>query len=282
MEKGDKMDYRLLALDLDGTLLNDEERISDFNIEWVKKASEKGVRIIVATGRSYNSAKQYLRLIDVPDPSITFNGAVIRKGDETLRKITLKNGLIQELVRFLKDMDYCPIVYTAEGEKYYETFGKYTDDFLSFSKGFESELKKISRLSERRWDNVIRLSVITGEPDVSLLHAELKKRFGEKIRTIDTFFAGWNFWIFEILDKNCSKASGIEFLCRRLGITREEVIAVGDNHNDLDMITWAGLGVGMINGMDTVLREADYITEKSNNENGVAEVIRKFIFDFNE
>jgi len=257
------MDYRLLALDLDGTLLNDEERISNSNIEWVRKASEKNVRIIVATGRSFNSAKQYLRIID-------------------LRKITLKDELIQELVQFLKDMDYCPIVYTAEGDKYYETFGKYTDDFLSFSKGFESELKRISRLSERRWDNVIRLSVITGEPDIPLLHAELKKRFGKKIKTIDTFFSGWNFWIFEILDKTCSKSSGIEFLCRNLGITREEVIAVGDNHNDLDMITWAGLGVGMRNGMDTVLREADYITEKTNNENGVSEVIRKFLFGMKE
>jgi len=276
------MDYRLLALDLDGTLLNDEERISNSNIEWVRKASEKNVRIIVATGRSFNSAKQYLRIIDVPDPVIAFNGAVIQKGDETLRKITLKDELIQELVQFLKDMDYCPIVYTAEGDKYYETFGKYTDDFLSFSKGFESELKRISRLSERRWDNVIRLSVITGEPDIPLLHAELKKRFGKKIKTIDTFFSGWNFWIFEILDKTCSKSSGIEFLCRNLGITREEVIAVGDNHNDLDMITWAGLGVGMRNGMDTVLREADYITEKTNNENGVSEVIRKFLFGMKE
>ena len=276
------MDYKLLALDLDGTLLNGEESISDSNIDWVRKASRKGVRIIVATGRSYNSAKQYIQIINIPDPVIVFNGAVIRKGEETLRKITLKNELIQELIKFLKDMEYCPIVYTAEGNKYYETFGKYTEDFLSFSKGFESELKKISRISERNWDNVIRLSIITGEPDVPLLHTELKKRFGEKIRTIDTFFPGWNFWIFEILDKVCSKANGIEFLCRKFDIAREKVIAVGDNHNDIDMIAWAGLGVGMRNGMDTVLREADYITENTNNQDGVAEVIRKFIFHLRE
>jgi len=281
-KKDQNMQYKLLALDLDGTLLDDEENISDNNIYWIQKAAEKGVRIIVTTGRSYNSAKQYLEKINVPHPTIAFNGAVIRDGSEILQKITLKDGLLQELFRFLRDMEYSPMVYTADGYKYYETFGRYTEDFLSFSKNFESELKKIAHLSQRKWDNVMRLSVVTGEHDVPLLHAELKKRFGNRIRTIDTFFRGWKFWIFEILDKNCSKANGIHYLCTRFGIAQKEVIAVGDNHNDLDMITWAGLGIAMRNGLEAVLREADYVTEHTNNEDGVAEVIQKFLFSSGE
>ena len=130
---------------------------------------------------------------------------------------------------------------------------------------------------EKKWNDVIRLSVITGKYDVTLLHATLKNRFGYEIKTIDTYFPGWNFWIFEILDKTCSKSTGLEFLCALYGIARDEVIAVGDNNNDLDMISWAGLGVAMKNGLDATLREADYVTEKSNNEDGVAEVIKKFI-----
>ena len=276
------MRYKLLALDLDGTLLTSDETISEGNLRWIRKASSEGVKIIITTGRSYNSALQYLTQINVPHPTIAFNGAVIREGDEILRKITMKVELLQKLITFLKDMDYAPMVYTAEGDKYYETFGKYTDDFLSFSKNFERELKKIPRLLARKWDNVIRLSIVTGEPDVTLLHAELKKRFGEVIRTIDTWFRGWSFWIFEILDKRCSKASGLDFLCTRLGVRREEVIAVGDNHNDLDMISWAGLGVAMRNGLPAVLREADYVTERTNDEDGVSEVVRKFIFGLDE
>jgi Cof subfamily protein (haloacid dehalogenase superfamily) len=271
------MQYKLLALDLDGTFLNDAESISHSNLSSVQKASKEGVKIIITTGRSYNSAKRFIRMVNVPDPTITFNGAVIINSGEVLRKITLHNELIQDLIKLLKDMDYCPIVYTADGQKYYETFGKYTEDFLSFSKGFEKELKKLSHLLDRKWDNVIRLSVIAGKYDVPLLHAELKKRFGQTIRTIDTFFSGWNFWIFEILDKLCSKSNGLQFLCEKYGFSRKEVIAVGDNNNDLDMINWAGLGVAMRNGMDSVLREADYVTEYTNNEDGVTEVIQKFI-----
>lgn len=271
------MQYKLLALDLDGTFLNDTESISHSNLASVQKASKEGVKIIITTGRSYNSAKRFIRMVNVPDPTITFNGAVIINSGEVLRKITLHNELIQDLIKLLKDMDYCPIVYTADGQKYYETFGKYTEDFLSFSKGFEKELKKLPHLLDRKWDNVIRLSVIAGKYDVPLLHAELKKRFGQTIRTIDTFFSGWNFWIFEILDKLCSKSNGLQFLCEKYGFSRKEVIAVGDNNNDLDMINWAGLGVAMRNGMDSVLREADYVTEYTNNEDGVTEVIQKFI-----
>ena len=144
------MDYKLLALDLDGTLLNDEELISDSNIDWVRKASKKGVRIIVATGRSYNSAKRYIQIINIPDPVIVFNGAVIRKGEEILRKITLKNEMIQELVKFLKDMEYCPIVYTAEGDKYYETLER-EEERDDFETPFRDEIDDLDYLLEFKW-----------------------------------------------------------------------------------------------------------------------------------
>jgi Cof subfamily protein (haloacid dehalogenase superfamily) len=271
------MEYKLLALDLDGTLLNDEENISENNLAFIERASQKGVKIIINTGRSHNSAKRYIKHINVHDPIITFNGAVIVNGDEILRKITISNEIVHNIIQLLKDMAYSPIVYLADGNKYYETFGSYTEEFLSFSKGFESELVKINSLSESIWNDVMRLSVVTGAHDVPLLHSELKNKFGSEIKTLDTFFSGWNFWIFEMLNKTCSKSTGLEFLCNLYGISKSEVIAVGDNNNDLDMISWAGLGVAMKNGLDAALREADYVTEKTNNEDGVAEVIEKFI-----
>jgi Cof subfamily protein (haloacid dehalogenase superfamily) len=273
------MQYKLIALDLDGTLLNDAGKIDGTNITAIKKAGGTGVKTIITTGRSYASAKKYIRLIDAQAPSITYNGAVIQKDNKILRKITLKGGVIQEILKLLNDMDYAPIIYLADNHKYYETFGKYTDDFLDFSKDFERELIRVDNIFEKKWEGVIRLSIITGEPDIPLLHSALKNRFMSEIKTIDTFFADWNFWVFEILDSRCSKSKGLNHLCGMYNIQREEVIAVGDNNNDLDMITWAGLGVAMKNGLNNVLREADYVTEKSNNENGVAEVIEKFILN---
>jgi len=270
------MEYKLLALDLDGTLLNSKEEISKKNLEAIKRVNKKGVKIIVTTGRSYASAESYITKININDPVITYNGAVIHDFENVIRKITLKDNLIKDILKLLKDMDYAPIIYD-ENHKYYETFGGYTHDFLEFSKTFERELIKVENIIDREWKNVIRLSVVTGEPDIPLLHSELKKNFGEKIKTLDTYFVGWNFWIFEILSKDCSKSNGLSFLCNTYNIEQEEVIAVGDNNNDLDMITWAGMGVAMKNGLTSVIKEADYVTERNNDEDGVTEVLEKFI-----
>ena len=185
------MNYKLLALDLDGTLLNDSENISSNNISYIDKASRKGIKIIITTGRSYNSAKKYIAHINVHDPTITFNGAVITDGGEVLRKITIKNEIVHETIQLLKDMDYSPIVYLADNHKYYETFGRYTDEFLSFSKGFESELVHVSNLMEKKWNDVIRLSVITGKYDVLSSMPHLKTGSVMKLKQlIHTFLDG--------------------------------------------------------------------------------------------
>jgi Cof subfamily protein (haloacid dehalogenase superfamily) len=271
------VNYKLLAVDLDGTLLNDQETISAANLTALKKADKKGVRVIITTGRSYNSAQRYIAAVGSANSTITFNGAVITKDSTVLKRVTLNNRIIGDLVKLLKDMSYPPIIYLSDNKKYYETFGRYSEDFLSFSKGFETELVKVENLASRAWEDVIRISVIAGKHDVTLLHSELKHRFGRDIRTVDTYFSAWNFWLFEILHTQCSKSQGLQHLCTEYGILQSEVIAIGDNNNDLDMITWAGLGCAMKNGLDAVIMEADYVTEKTNNEDGVAEVIERFI-----
>lgn len=272
------MEYKLLALDLDGTLLNDKEGISKKNLSMIEKASRAGTKIVLTTGRSYPAARPYIRMVNVPEPAITYNGAVIQNGEKILRKITIENRIIQGLLKILKDMDYSPIIYLTDNNRYFETLGRYKNEFLQFSRRFAQYLIKVDNISERNWENVIRITVIAGEHDVPLLHSVLKKNYGFEIKTIDTYFAEWNFWLFEILNKESSKSKGLDYLCGTLNVNREEVIAVGDNNNDLDMISWAGLGIAMKNGLTAILREADYVTENSNNDDGVAEVIEKFIF----
>ncbi len=271
------MEYKLIALDLDGTLLDDSENISEKNIQTIKKAKEKGTRIILTTGRSYRSAKKYINQLNLNDPVITFNGALIHNKDKIIHKIVIDDSLVKDIIIFLKDLDFAPIVYPDDNLKYYETLGTFKNEFYDFSKGYEKELVKVKDITKIDWKNVLRISVIAEKPDIAFLHSELKKRYGSKIKTVDTFFFIWGFWIFEILPAECSKSNALSFICDLYKIKREEVIAVGDNNNDLDMINWAGLGVAMKNSLDNIFREADYVTENSNNEDGVAEVIEKFI-----
>ncbi|HEB30310.1 MAG TPA: HAD family phosphatase [Spirochaetes bacterium] len=271
------MKYKLLALDLDGTLLSDNGEISPENLSSIEKASKAGTKVIISTGRSYTSAKKFIYQVNSPDPAITYTVAVIQNHEKIIRRITIDNELTGSLLKTFKDMGYYPIIYLTDDNKYFENLGDFKDGFLKFSAGTESNLKKINNLYDRSWDEVIRISVAAGEADIPILHSTLRKKYGRAIKTVDTYFSCWNFYLFEILDKSCSKSIALDFICSMYGIDSSEVITVGDNNNDLDMIRWAGLGAVMKNGLADVLIEADYITEKSNNENGVSEVIEKFI-----
>jgi Cof subfamily protein (haloacid dehalogenase superfamily) len=272
-----KVHCKLLAIDLDGTLLDSAGRISDGNMSAVRKAQRSGVRVAVTTGRSFSSAEEYIRLVGPGEPAITYNGALIQNGASVLKRFTLGPGVVQEAVSLFHELGHPPIVYTADGRKFYERIDRYGKDFFSFSKGAETSLTRVVDLAAREWDGVLRVSVITGSEHIPALHLAAAERMGARVRTVDTFFPDWNFWIFEVLDAACSKSNALAFLCAVFGIGREEVIAIGDNDNDIDMLSWAGFGVAMQNALQPVKKAAAYVTEKSNDDDGVAEVIERFI-----
>jgi Cof subfamily protein (haloacid dehalogenase superfamily) len=273
------MKYKLFACDLDGTLLNDKKEISKTNLEYIKKAKKAGVRVVITTGRSYAKALDFIRTVNVPDPAITFTGAVIYKDGQVLRETTLKTVLVYDILKHLKQIGYNPIVYPADNNKYYESLGGTDAKYYHFSRGFDGSLIKVDNLTERIWERVIRVSVIGNAKDMPILHQKVRERFGDLVTTVDTYFAEWDIFIFEILDHRSSKSKALEFLCNLYEIDREEVIACGDNNNDIDMIRWAGFGISMRNGMTGLLREADYVTERDNNNDGIAEIIERFILN---
>jgi Cof subfamily protein (haloacid dehalogenase superfamily) len=271
------MNYRLFACDLDGTLLDDEKRISTVNIESIRKARKHGVHVVITTGRSYTKAKQYIIETGGKDPAIVFTGAVIYQDGRIIRARTLNREIVSDIIRLFNELDYPPIVYPTDNKKYYESFGRYQEEYLRFSSGFDGSLVQVDDLEGRIWEEVIRISVIGNEYDMSLLHREIKHRFGSSVTAVDTFFKEAGISIFEVLDVESSKSKALEFLCDRLDIGKEEVIACGDNNNDIDMLRWAGLGVCMKNGMEDAIRVADYVTSRGNNEDGVTEVLEKFV-----
>ena len=271
------MNFKLLALDLDGTLLNDNGEISQKNLSSIEKAIGAGTKVIITTGRSYPSAKKYINLVSSPDPAITYTGAVIQNHEKIIRRRTINNNLTHYLLNTIKDIGYSPIIYLTDNNKYFKNLGHFKNSFLEFSAGTESKLIKTEDLFEKNWRDVIRISVAGGKDDIPALHSIIRKKYGRKVKTVDTYFPGWNFYLFEVLDKSSSKSIALKFICDMYNIEKTGVITVGDNNNDLDMIRWAGLGAVMKNGLESVLSEADYVTEKSNNENGVSEVIEKFI-----
>ncbi len=269
--------YKLLALDLDGTLLNSREKISERNLDCVRRAIAADVRVVLTTGRSTVAARRYINAVRSPDPSITYNGGVIKNGNGVLRLTLVAPELVTGILETVEEAGYAPVVYTLDDRRYYANGGRYNEDFIRFSKPFEKVTKKVDDLIGRAYRDVVRISVFTDEPDLDILDRAVMGEFGNKIRTTHTFFPDWGFWIYEIMDAACSKSNALDYVCGLHGITPAEAVAIGDNRNDLDMLAWAGLGVAMKNALPDVYAEADHVTARTNDEDGVAEIIESFI-----
>jgi Cof subfamily protein (haloacid dehalogenase superfamily) len=271
------MKWKMLALDLDGTTLNRDEVISERNCSAIQHAARAGTRVVIATGRSYTSAAPFIQQLNTQDPSITYNGALIRQRDSILRTLSLDQATVYQCLHILKELGQTPIVYSIEEKRYIDNPGGLSEDFHMFSKGSGIQNVTVDNLLEQQWQQVIRVSVFSDQATAEMLDKELKKRLGDSVETAQTFFPQWDFWIFEILNPLCSKPVALQFLCDRYGFQADEVIAVGDNRNDIGMLQWAGLGIAMRNSLPDVAQHADYVSRYDNEEHGVADIIDRFI-----
>jgi len=244
--------FKLLALDMDGTLLNDELHISDINLKWIKKAIEQDVTVIFSTGRGFINAVNYADDIGLTSPMITVNGGEIwAKPHVLLERKTVDAEWIGKLHGLTK--------------QYANTwFWAYTTERI-YNKDSWHELQ--GDLSDHEW-----LKFGYYDEDIQIVQAI--RQHIEEWKGLE--ISNSSIYNLEINPLGVSKASALESLCRHIGISMQEVIAVGDSLNDIKAIQAAGLGVAMENAQDEVKAAADAIT-LSNNDHGVAEVIRRYI-----
>jgi len=266
--------YKLIAIDMDGTLLTEDKKITTKTKDAIKMASNLGVKIVLTTGRPIQGIKQSLEelnLTNKDDYVIALNGAFICRNDDY--SILSSNETLTG-----KDLKY--IYNKVKALKtYFHAFTKdedLVDKKSKFSIAEEMRInlkvRVVNFLGEIKDDDEILKVVLEEEKNVlDEITDKIPKELFEKytvIRSVD--------FMLEFMKKGCNKASGIEKLAQYLGISREEIIAIGDAGNDKEMIKYAGLGVAMANAEDEIKNMADFIT-KSNEEDGVSCVIDKFI-----
>lgn len=248
-----KQAYRLIALDMDGTLLNEEKEISAANAEWLTKARKNGLTVMFATGRGYQSALPYARQLGLDDsPMVLVNGSEIwRTPNELHKRKTMPVEWVCEMRKMALERDVWYWAYAVEGIFNREHWPEEADmDRMGWLKfGYYTEnaakLPDIRRTLEG-WDKL----EITNSHPCNL----------------------------EVNPRGVTKASGVREVCGLLGIGMHEVIAMGDSLNDISMIREAGLGVAMGNAQDEVKAAADAVTA-GNDDDGVAEIIRRYVFD---
>lgn len=272
------MSYKLICIDMDGTLLNDGKTINEENIKAIKKAHDKGVKIAICTGRLFASAKYFGELIGVKAPIIASNGAYIREKDrdEVIYQSVLgidKCKKIQSIVCNY-DFDYfynkCDCVISAKD--YPEEYG-----YVAANKTIPEEYR-VNLIRSFDIDKSIKengndiLKCICMSRDIEKLNSAK-----EKLMQFNDFeIVSSAYDNIEIMNKEVSKGHACEVLANFYNLKRDEVMCIGDNENDLSMIEYAGMGVAMGNGSDKVKTAANYITD-TNNNSGVAKAIDKFI-----
>lgn len=263
------MNYEIVAIDLDDSLLNKDTKISNVNKNAIKLAQEKGTLITIATGRMLDSALPYIRELDINTAVIAYQGAYIKdlKTNEILSKKVVDISLAKEIIKQCKK-DNLYVQAFIDGELYFEEDNE-------FSKVYEKRIgvkgKAVGNLTTFLHEGPMKLLMIDEAPRIKALSKEYQALFGEQVQVV---ISKPDF--LEITHISATKGQALRLLAKVYNIPREKIIAIGDSYNDLSMINYAGLGVAMGNAPQGVKEQANYVT-KSNDEDGVAEVIRRFI-----
>ena len=261
--------YKLIAVDLDDTLLDEQLRITAPVREAVALALAAGVKFTFATGRMFRSAKPYATSLGLEIPLITYQGALVKNpldGGEFLYR-PLPLDYARELIAHIHTLGYHLNVYlndrlymendTPEGRRYAaiaQVPPEYVGDFLAFLD-----------------QPPIKLLTIAEESLLDQLSAVLTPQYAGKVHISKS-----KPYFLEFSHPQATKGYALQALAASYGIKREEVIAIGDSYNDLEMVEYAGLGVLVANAREALKIKADYVTRGSNGD-GVVEVIEKFI-----
>ncbi|TDT57234.1 Cof-type HAD-IIB family hydrolase [Fonticella tunisiensis] len=264
--------YKLIALDMDRTLLRDDKSLSEKTIHAVRKARERGIRVVIASGRPTKGIRNYLEalgLVSEEDYVISYNGALVQnvKTGEIISKNVLLGKDVHVIYELSKKLGLHIHAFSKEHGLITPRDNPYTQ-IESIVNGFPIKEMDFSKVSMD--DEIIKMAIAEEEEiltnAIKCIPEELSQRY-TMVRSMPRSL--------EILSPNSNKGRGVEALAKHLGIKREEVICVGDAENDMHMIEFAGLGVAMGNATDSLKRIADYVS-KSNEEDGVAHVIEKF------
>lgn len=261
--------YKLVAIDLDGTLLTDQLEITPDTITAIQRTIESGVVVTLATGRMFPSAKKFAEQLGLNVPLITYQGAIIKDVEE--KKVWYERlvppGISERLIQFaLEHQVHVQVyqddfLYVAEDNEQIQAYARESD--VSYT-----VVDDLGSLAKRGFTKALFI----GEPMyLDRLQIELRGEFGT-----DAHIAKSKPHYLEVTNPEANKGAALLYLAEQLGIHQSEIIGIGDNHNDFELITSAGLGVVMGNGVEALKHVADYITDTNNNE-GVLHALQKFV-----
>lgn len=274
--------FKMLILDLDGTVLDNQKNIPEKNLKAIQKLGETGVIVAICSGRIYSGARTYAKELGLKGPLIACNGALIkiiednsliysnplniedaiRTAEHCKSKDTYIHAYIDEVL-VTEQLKFTSLSYSERNKTLAEEYRlniKITENIVDFIKNYSNRIDKIVAISEN--------STLLNQ-----LREEISKSQNVEI-------ASSSFDNIEIMNRGVSKGKAIEFLCNYMNIDISQVIAIGDNENDIEMLKTVGFPIAMGNASDEVKSISKFITD-TNENTGVAKAIEKFFLTSN-
>ena len=288
--------YKLVAIDLDGTMLNSKGIVTDKTKKTIKKAIAKGIEVIIASGRNINSIKSIANETGINKYCISGNGAAIYnlQKNEILYEKYMPKEEILKTIQICEQNDIYYALYTDDvilaKNINYNTLSYYSHNIkLPEEKRTKIALVKdlYEYVQENEEEKFLKIMICEENEEKFLKVTQQLKQLQnitlldmchthKKIILKDGIERNLEYYYAEILDEQSDKWNAIEFLIKELNIKKEEVITIGDNSNDFKMLENAGLGISLKGSNPKAIEKADVIVS-DNNSDGVAEAIEKYV-----
>jgi Cof subfamily protein (haloacid dehalogenase superfamily) len=276
------MPIKLLALDIDGTLLTPRGELTPRTRAAIDEAIERGVHIVLVTGRRFGSAYPLLHEFGLDLPLITHNGALNKdtRTFETIELHPLDVPISRDIIRTARkygiDMICCSDEPRGLGKIVIEGVSESNQSLMRYLNKYRDSVMEVPDLVEFVKEPPIQIMFSGHCAQMELFADQLLAAMGARIRIFKTRYPNYDLTIIDAISNRASKGDSLSSIADRNGIARAEVMAIGDNHNDLTMLEYAGLGVVMANAEEE-LKELGFALTSSNEEDGVAEAIERYI-----
>ncbi len=282
------MSIRLLALDLDGTLLNSQGKVSERNAQALAAARALGVHVAVVTGRRFRDARPTALQLGLDVPLISHNGALTRHAStlETIALFPLPLAAAQKALAIGRSWGVNPLISDDQGGLGVLVYDRLSGENSALLKyvawarrihGDDGAVLETASLEQYLDHDPVHVSFSGACEPLNKLSERLQREIGTEARVLSTMYPKLDFGLLDVLHPRASKGAGVAAAALELGITPAEVMAIGDNFNDLEMLRYAGTGVLMSNAEAALHEAEDLHITGTNDEDGVALAIEKFI-----
>lgn len=274
--------YRMIAIDLDGTLLAPDGTVSPRSKAAVQRALRAGLLVCFATGRNWTESQTVLDAVAHYDTAVFVGGAMVidTKQRMTLHRTAMQPDLAREVCKAIETLGHAALTLQdtqQAGVDYLATadveLNQATRDWMEVTR---TAVKRVADLAAYSHEHTIRIGIVAEKHECDSVHKVLKERFGERILCQILYVPTYQVEVLEVFDPAVNKWEGVQHVARLHNIRPEQIVAIGDDINDLPMIAGAGLGVAMGNAKPAVQAIAKRVI-KRNDEDGLAEFLNELV-----